>query len=424
MRDITLGDTIKFDFTTRQFSDGVPTTLAGSPVLSVHEEGNDTFITAGVSIDVDIGASAVAGLNEGAVIATGGNGYEAGKSYSVFISTGTVGGVSAVGEVVHQFRIQSAPVNWAKVTAQSTVVDLSATDIQLSDTVTTLTGHTNQTGDSFAIVNGAAGLVAIDTVVDAIKVKTDFLPSFTAGAAGGVFIAGVNAATTVTSSFTTTFTGSLTGSVASVAGAVGSVTGAVGSVTGAVGSVAGNVDGNVSGTVASVVTKTGYALASTGADLILKSSTFALAIADAIWDEELAGHITADTAGLVMNDWQDGGRLDLIQDIIAVDTTTDIPALIATAQADLSIITDVDGVILGAAAVNLIWDEAMVETTGAPAITGSMRLFMSWWAALSRNEIHQTATLTTLRNDADDGDLSTSIVSDDTTTFIRQEFST
>ena len=34
---------------------------------------------------------------------------------------------------------------------------------------------TVQTGDSYAIVNGSAGLVAIDTVVDAIKVQTDKL---------------------------------------------------------------------------------------------------------------------------------------------------------------------------------------------------------------------------------------------------------
>jgi hypothetical protein len=104
------------------------------------------------------------------------------------------------------------------------------------------------------------------------------LPDVTAGVAGGVFIAGTNAATTITGSFTTTFTGNLTGSVASVTGAVGSVTGNVGgnvvgstasvtgavgsvtgnvggsvaSVTGAVGSVTGNVGGNVAGSVASV----------------------------------------------------------------------------------------------------------------------------------------------------------------------------
>jgi len=36
-------------------------------------------------------------------------------------------------------------------------------------TVTTLTGHTAQTGDTYALANGAAGFVAIDTVVDGIQ---------------------------------------------------------------------------------------------------------------------------------------------------------------------------------------------------------------------------------------------------------------
>jgi hypothetical protein len=58
---------------------------------------------------------------------------------------------------------------------------------------------------------------AVDTEVAAIKTKTDFLPSATAGASGGVFIAGTNAATTITTALTTTFTGNLTGSVGSVA---------------------------------------------------------------------------------------------------------------------------------------------------------------------------------------------------------------
>jgi hypothetical protein len=60
----------------------------------------------------------------------------------------------------------------------------------------------------------------LDTEVAAIKTKTDFLPSATAGSAGGLFIAGTNAATTITTGLTTTFTGNLTGSVGSVTGAV------------------------------------------------------------------------------------------------------------------------------------------------------------------------------------------------------------
>lgn len=56
-------------------------------------------------------------------------------------------------------------------------------------------------------------------------IKTCLPTTIAPGSAGGVFIAGTNAATTVTTSFTTTFTGNLTGSVGSVTGAVGSITG-------------------------------------------------------------------------------------------------------------------------------------------------------------------------------------------------------
>ena len=40
---------------------------------------------------------------------------------------------------------------------------------------------------------------------------------------------------------------------------------------------------------------------------------------DAVWDEAMAGHVGADSAGLVLNDWQDAGRLDAILDTIAAD---------------------------------------------------------------------------------------------------------
>ena len=82
------------------------------------------------------------------------------------------------------------------------------------------------------------------------------------------------------------------------------------------------------------------------------------------------GAIKAETALIVADtnelqtDWADGGRLDLIQDIIAADTTTDIPALIATAQADLDIITAADGVVISAAAVTQIW-ASVVESNAS-----------------------------------------------------------
>lgn len=106
MRDIVLEETIYMDFTTRAFATGIPTVLAGTPVLSVLEENNATPITAGVSISVD--RASVVGLNMATIVATAANGYEAGKGYSVYVSTGTVGGVSVIGEVVAQFTIDAS----------------------------------------------------------------------------------------------------------------------------------------------------------------------------------------------------------------------------------------------------------------------------------------------------------------------------
>ena len=101
----------------------------------------------------------------------------------------------------------------------------------------------------------------------------------------------------------------------------------------------------------------------------------------------------------------------------------------STAQSDLDTITGAAGALLDSTAtsaqlVNDVWDEAMVETTGAPAVTGTFRAALQWMFGLSRNKITQTATTTTLRNDADDGDLATSTVSDDATTYTRGEWST
>ena len=69
-----------------------------------------------------------------------------------------------------------------------------------------------------------------------------------------------------------------------------------------------------------------------------------------------------------------------------------------------------------------VWDEAMVEPTAVPAVTGAMRAAIAWLLARDRNKLTQTATTTTLRNDADSGNVATSTVSDDGTTFTRGEW--
>ena len=59
--------------------------------------------------------------------------------------------------------------------------------------ISTLTGHTPQTGDTFALANGAAGFAAIDAVVDAILVDTAEI-----GAAGAGLTALASAANLLT----------------------------------------------------------------------------------------------------------------------------------------------------------------------------------------------------------------------------------
>lgn len=153
-----------------------------------------------------------------------------------------------------------------------TPIDLGIGGATIADNLQEIEGQTDDIGAAGAGLTAAddavmtrlgapagasvsADVAAVKADSAAIKTKTDFLPSATAGAAGGVFIAGTNAATTVTTAFTTTFTGNLTGSAASVTGAVGSVTGNIGgNVTGSVASVTGNVGGNVIGFVGSVNT--------------------------------------------------------------------------------------------------------------------------------------------------------------------------
>jgi len=256
MSDYALGSTIYLFFTTRAFSTGVPTTLSGSPALAVLEENNATPITAGVSVSVD--RASVTGLNQATIVATSGNGFEAGKEYALYISAGTVGGTSVVGEVVGHFLIEkdsalrpttagrtldvtaggTAGIDWANVEAPTTTINFSGTTIKTATDVETDTADI-QTRLPAALVSGR-----MDSNVQATAASLTF---------------------------------NLTGDI------TGNLSGSVGSVTGAVGSVTGNVGGNVVGSVGSV----------TG----LTNAT----VADAVWDEALAGHLGAGSTGAALN---------------------------------------------------------------------------------------------------------------------------
>lgn len=104
MTDYTLGDTLDVKFTTRSFSTGAPTTLAGTPSVAAYPGNSTTELTAGITLSVDFDART--GLNNVRVVATGANGYATATTYFLVITAGTVGGVSVVGEVVGSWTIE------------------------------------------------------------------------------------------------------------------------------------------------------------------------------------------------------------------------------------------------------------------------------------------------------------------------------
>jgi len=201
----------------------------------------------------------------------------------------------------------------------------------ITGTITTATSVTNQLTAAQIATGVWQDATAGDFTTASSIGKALYVANVVPGAAGGHFIAGTNAATSITTALTANITGNLSGSVGSVTGAVGSVTGAVGSVTGAVGSVTGNVGGNVTGSVGSVTgnvggnvigsvasvtalttaniadavwdeTIAGHAAAgSTGEALAGATAPSAASVADAVWDEVLSGHLTAGTTGNALN---------------------------------------------------------------------------------------------------------------------------
>jgi len=206
MTDYTVGDTVYGMFTTRAFATGIPTVLAGTPVVSAYENDSATQITAGITLGVS--HDSVVGMNLLTIVATGANGFESGKDYNLVVTTGTVSSVSVVGEVVFTFSLgrSAAAVDLANGTDGLGAIKTDTAAI-LVDTGTTLDTKIN----------------TIDTNVDSILVDTAEI-----GAAG----AGLTAINlpNQTMDIVGNITGNLSGSVGSVT-AINTTGGAIDLVT-------------------------------------------------------------------------------------------------------------------------------------------------------------------------------------------------
>lgn len=235
--DIHLGDTIDIKFVTTAAATGAPTTLSGVPVISAYVDNSTTELTAGITLTVDFDTRT--GLNNVRVVASSGNGYTASTNVQLVITTGTVGGTSAVGYVVGSFSIDKRPVNVAFINSVATT---SVTTVSANQGTTQPLNFTGTAGS--ALVKGDTIDLASQVVTAAAGVTFPTSVASPTNITGGTITTVTNLTNAPTAGdFTVTMKTSIGTAVA--ASAVASVTGNVG----------GNVNGNVVGSVASVTAR-------------------------------------------------------------------------------------------------------------------------------------------------------------------------
>lgn len=190
MGDWTTSDTIYFPFATYD-SNGASVTITGLAAtdIEIYKDGSVTqrssdsgfalLDTDGIDFDSTTG---IHGFSVDLSDNTDAGFYAAGSQYWVVVNAITVD--SQTVRLVYYFTIGmllkpttagntldvtstgGAGLDWGNVENAGTTVDLSATSINLCDTITTYTGNTVQTGDAFARLGAPAGASVSADIAD------------------------------------------------------------------------------------------------------------------------------------------------------------------------------------------------------------------------------------------------------------------
>lgn len=302
-RVVALGATEYFIFNTSQFSTGAPFTLAGTPVVSIYEDNGTTEITAGITLSVDLDART--GMHGVAVVASGANGFEAGKRYIGVITTGTVDSVSVVGKRIFEFRCETAAEKASRELREylypentiSTVTSNSTTAINVTDIVDAQTDDDSLIGQLLMVRDATDGAIiwAVVTDLTSLVATVELYPNggampITVAAGDKVWIMGP---VYNHRSGTQALAQTQTSDALDAAG-----------VRSAVGLAAANLD-------------TQLDAIPTAAEIQAEMEENGASILDTLQDR-----LTA-TRAAVLDDLIDGGRLDLLIDAIVADTGTD-----------------------------------------------------------------------------------------------------
>ena len=152
-----------FKFTTRAFATGIPTTLAGTPVLSVYKDEGGAATektTAEAYFDLDVDHDSIAGWNNVRIDMSGDAFFATGADYSIVITTGTVDSVNVFGENIANFSIENRSMG--QPAGATLAADVAAIKAETALIV----------ADTDVIDDGTSGLVKIASDVAAILVDT------------------------------------------------------------------------------------------------------------------------------------------------------------------------------------------------------------------------------------------------------------
>lgn len=101
--------------------------------------------------------------------------------------------------------------------------------------------------------------------------------------------------------------------------------------------------------------------------------------------------------------------IDAIETAVVTDIPSSIAALPTASEINLEM-------------VDVMETDTHAELSAVPAATVSYQGTMLWNFALQRNKLTTTATILTVRNDGDSGDIAAANINDNGTTFTREEF--
>lgn len=271
-----------------------------------------------------------------------------------------------------------------------------------------------QTGDNFARLGAPAG-ASVSADVAAVKVDTaaTLIDTAEIGTAGAG-LTNINLPNQ-TMDIVGNITGNLSGSVGSVTGAVGSVTGAVGSVTAGV-TVTTNND-KTGYTVSTVSDKTGYSISGTKTTLDALNDIAATSIVSGGAINTTAGAVDSVTLVATTTTNTDMRGTD------SANTVAPDNAGITANGVAIAALNNLSAAQVNAEVLDVFNTDTFAELGSVPAATSTLVDKISWIFTLHRNKITQTATLQSVRNDADSSSIATSVTSGDGTTTVKGEYS-